>query len=58
MDSRNITHPSPYFPVPVLRRSRCLPTERQSHNFQVGVVVGRPLYGSVRMYHTHAGFST
>ena len=51
---RNITDTSPHFPLPFLRRSRCVSMERQSDVLQIGVVMGRDLLDSVRMDHTDA----
>ena len=52
--SRNIAYTSPHFPLPVLRRPRCVSMERQSHVFHGGVVMGRDLLDSVRMDHIDA----
>ena len=54
MGGRNIADTSPHFPLPVLRRPRCLSMERQSHMFKGGVVMGRNLLDSVRMDHNDA----
>ena len=55
---RNIANASPHFPIPVLRRPRCLPIERQYYDFQACVVVGRHLHGSIRMRHIDAKLSS
>ena len=54
MGGRNIADTYPHFPLPVLRRPRCVFMERQPHVFQVGVVMGRDLLDSVRMLHIDA----
>ena len=54
MDSRNITHTSPHFPVPVLRRPCRVPIERPSHDLQIGVIMGRHLHDPLWMYHIDA----
>ena len=33
MGGRNITHTPPHFPIPILRRPRCIPIKYQSHDF-------------------------
>ena len=58
MDRRCTAHSSPRFPVPVLRRPCCVPLQCQSHDLQIGVIVGRPLRGSLRMHHLHASISS
>ena len=45
MDRRYLTHASPHFSVPVLRWTCCVPLRCQSHDLQVGVIVGWPLHG-------------
>jgi hypothetical protein len=47
-----------HFPLPILRRSCCFPMQRQSHDLQIGVVVGWPLHGSLRVHHMHANNSS
>ena len=58
MGGRCIADTPPHFPVPILRRSGCALVEREYFDFQIGVVMGRPLHGSVRMHHTHANLSS
>ena len=58
MDRRSVAHASPHFPLPVLRRPCCVPLQRQSHDLQVGIIVGRPLRGSLRVLHLHANNSS
>ena len=58
LDGRNIANTSPRFPVPVLRRSCCVPLQRQSHDVQVGVIVGRPLRGFLRVRYVYANNSS
>ena len=58
MGGRCLAHASPYFPLPVLRRPCCLPLQRQSYDIQVGVIVGRPLRGCIRVHHLHAIISS
>ena len=58
MDGRNIANTSPHFPFPVLCWPRCVPLQRQSHDLQVGVIVGRPLHSFLRMHHVHANNSS
>jgi hypothetical protein len=48
------TNASPHFPVPLLRRPGCVSLQRQPDDIQIGVIVGRPLHGSVRVDHVHA----
>ena len=58
MGRRCLAHASPHLPLPFLRRPRCLPLQRQSHDLQVSVIVGRPLRGSIRVHHLHANISS
>ena len=51
---RNIALTSPHFPLPFLRRPRCVSMERKSHMFQGGVGRGLHLLDSVRMHHIYA----
>ena len=54
MGRRHLTHASPHFSVPVLCWPCYIPLQRQSHDLQVGVIVGRPLHGSLRVHHVYA----
>ena len=58
MGGRNFANTSPHFPVPILRRPGCIPIERQYDYFQIGVVMGRCLHGSVRMRYIDANISS
>ena len=58
LGSRNIAHASPHLPVPVLRRPRCVPMQCQYDGFQVGIVMGRRLHGSVWLHHADADLSS
>ena len=58
MGRRCLAHASPHFPLPFLCRPCCVPLQRQSHDLQVGVIMGRPLRGSLRVHHLHADISS
>ena len=58
MGGRCLAHSSPHIPVSVLRRPCCLPLQRRSHDLRVGVIVGRPLRGAIRVHHLHADTSS
>ena len=58
MGGRCLAHASSHLPLPFLRRPCCLPLQRQSHDLQVGVIVGRPLCSSIRVHHLHADISS
>ena len=56
--SRNIAHASPHFPVLILCRLGCVSIKRQHNDSQAGVIMGRRLYGSLRMHHVDANPSS
>ena len=57
MDGRNVANPSPRFTFPVLRWPCCVPLQRESHDLQVGVIVGRRLHRFLRVLYVHANNS-
>ena len=58
MGGRNLAHASSHFPLPVLRRPCRVPMQCEYYDFQVGVVMGWHLHGSVRMHHIDANLSS
>ena len=58
MDRRCFAHTSPHFPLLVFCWSRYIPLQRQFHDLQVGVIVGQPLRGFLRVHHMHANISS
>ena len=58
MGRRCLAHPSSHFPLPLLRWPCCVSLQRPYHDFQVGVIVGQPLRGSLRVHHLYANNSS
>ena len=53
MGGRSVAHDATPFLIPVLRWPSSVFMERQSHDFQIGVVFDQPLHGSLRLRHVH-----
>ena len=57
MGGRGIADASPHIPVSVLCRPGSVLIKRPYHDFQVGVLMGRPLRSPVRVHNIDANHS-